>query len=177
MNTDKGTLVPHAVPALALEPGSGPRHMIFSPDGQSLFVVNELASSLTAFQYNSAAGTFQERQSVSLLPADFQGKNTSADVHITPSGKFLYASNRGHDSLAIFSIDQATGKLTLVGHQSTLGKTPRNFAIDPSGAFLLAANQDSGTIVTFRIDPATGTLSPTGQVTELAMPVCIKFFE
>lgn len=176
LDEEKGTLAPHAVPALELPPGSGPRHMTFSPDGRFLYVVNELSSSLTAFQFDSAAKTFQEIQAVSLLPADFQGKNTSADLHMTPSGKFLYASNRGHDSLAIFAVDESSGKLTQVGHQSTQGKTPRNFAIDPTGSFLLAANQDSGTIVTFRIDTATGGLTPTGAVTELAMPVCIRFW-
>ncbi len=173
----KGALVPHAVPALELDPGSGPRHMSFSPDGRTLYVVNELSSSLSSYQFDAASGTFQDLQSVSLLPAGFTGKNTSADIHITPSGKFLYASNRGHDSLAIFAIEKTTGKLTLVGHQPTQGKTPRNFAIDPTGAFLLAANQDSNAIVSFRIDPATGALTPTGQVTKLTMPVCIKFLE
>lgn len=177
LDYDKGTLTPSSIPSIDMKPGSGPRHMAYFEEGRTLYVVNELSSTLSVFQNN--AGTFKELQTVSLLPADFQGKNTSADVHIASFGEhdgaYLYASNRGHDSLAIFSIDQDTGKLTLVGHQPTEGRTPRNFAIDPTGNFLLVANQDSGAIVTFRIDRKTGGLSPTGQVTKLAMPVCIKF--
>lgn len=177
LDYNNGTLTPSSIPSIDMKPGSGPRHMVYSTEGNILYVVNELSSTLSVFQNN--AGTFKELQTVSLLPADYQGKNTSADVHIASFGEYydeyLYASNRGHDSLAIFSIDQNTGRLTLVGHQPTEGKTPRNFAIDPTGNFLLVANQDSGTIVTFRIDRSNGRLSPTGQVTKLVMPVCIKF--
>ncbi len=176
-DTQKGLLNPHAVPALETEPGSGPRHMAFSPDHRSFYVLNELASTLLAYLFDAAAQAFTEIQSVALLPADFKEFNKSADVHLTPDGKFLYATNRGHDSLAIFSVDPATGKLNLVGHQSTQGQTPRNFAIDSTGTFLLVANQDSGTIVSFRIDSNTGELSPTGQVTEIAVPMCIQFLE
>jgi 6-phosphogluconolactonase len=172
----KGTLAPHQVPWLAVRPGSGPRHMVFHPNQRFLYVAHELDSSVTAYQYNAAAGTFTELQTLSLLPPDFSGQNLSADIHITPSGKFLYASNRGDDSLAIFSIDENSGKLTALGQESTLGKTPRNFAIDPGGNFLLVANQDSGTIVTFRIDAETGKLSATGQTVRVPSPVCIKFF-
>ncbi len=173
----KGTLTPHTTPALVLPPGTGPRHMDFHPNQRYLYVLGELASTVTAYQYDANGGTFQEVQSVSLLPADFREANTSADIHVAPSGKFLYASNRGNDSIAIFSINPSSGKLALVDHISTQGKTPRNFAIDPSGSFLLAANQDSGTIVSFRIDPETGKLTTTGQVTRLQMPVCIKFLD
>jgi 6-phosphogluconolactonase len=175
LDTAKGTLAAHAVPALELKPGAGPRHMVFHPNQRFLYVVGELLSTVTAYQYDTAAGNFQELETLPLLPADFQGQNTSADIHITPDGKFLYASNRGNNSLAIFSIDPATGKLTLVGHAPTQGQTPRNFAIDPTGSFLLVANQDSGAIVTFRIDPATGNLTATGQKTEVPSPVCVKF--
>ena len=113
-------------------------------------------------------------QTVSTLPSDFEGENTTAEVQAHPSGKFLYGSNRGHDSIAIFAVDPATGKLTPAGHQSTQGKTPRNFGIDPTGAYLLAANQGSDTIVVFRIDANTGGLSPTGNVVRVSKPVCVK---
>ncbi|RPJ49092.1 MAG: lactonase family protein, partial [Chloroflexi bacterium] len=177
LDADKGTLTPHTVPALKLAPGSGPRHMTFSPDGRSLYVLNELLSSVTSYRFDPAAGTFQEIETLPLLPADFTGKNTSADIRIRPDGKFLYASNRGHDSITIFSIDPATGKLSLVGHEPTQGKTPRNFTIDPTGKYLLVANQDSNSIVTFKIDPESGKLTATGQTTEVAAPVCLKFLE
>jgi 6-phosphogluconolactonase len=172
-----GKLVPHSIPWLSVKPGAGPRHMVFHPNQRFLYVVNELDSSVTSFAYDAGAGAFQELQTLSLLPEDFKGTNNSADIHITPSGKFLYASNRGHDSLAMFSIDDASGKLTPMGHVSTQGKTPRNFAIDPYGKFLLVANQDSGNIITLRIDPLTGKLSPTGQKTSLSAPVCIQFYD
>jgi len=173
----KGSLAPHAVPSLALKPGAGPRHFTFHPTAPYVYVANELDSSVTAFHYDAPNAAFQEIQTLSLLPPDFQGENGSADIHITPDGKFLYASNRGHDSLAIFSIDAASGQLTSLGHQPSGGKTPRNFAIDPSGTYLLAANQDSGSIVTFRIDKATGKLSPAGPVTQLDQVVCLQFLE
>ena len=117
---------------------------------------------------------FGEIETVSTLPDGFDGETTCADIHVAPSGKFVYGSNRGHDSIAMFAIDQATGRLTSLGHESTRGQTPRNFAIDPSGTWLLAANQDTSTIVTFRIHPQSGHLHPTGQVTNIPNPVCIK---
>ncbi len=117
----------------------------------------------------------KELEHVSTLPKGFTGHNSCADIHVAPSGRFLYGSNRGHDSIAIFSIDQSNGHLTLVGHQSTQGKTPRNFGIDPSGRFLLVANQDSNSIVVFRVDEKTGLLAPTGQTVEVPSPVCIRF--
>ena len=171
-----GKLNPHATPWISIHPGAGPRHMAFSPDGRFLYVANEVDSTVSVFQYDAKQGTFTGLQDLSLLPADFSGQSTAADIHLAPSGKFLYASNRGHDSLASFSVDPASGKLTPTGQTPTQGKTPRNFAIDPSGTFLLVANQDSHTIVTFRIDTASGKLTPTGAVTQVASPVCIKFF-
>jgi 6-phosphogluconolactonase len=113
-------------------------------------------------------------ETVATLPADFKGANTSADIHVAPGGKFLYCSNRGHDSIASFRIDPGTGQLTLLGHTPTEGETPRNFVIDPTGAFLLAANQKSDTVVTFRIDPQTGALRPTGHSAAVPTPVCLK---
>jgi 6-phosphogluconolactonase len=177
LDTNKGTLAPHAVPALELRPGSGPRQMVFSPDGRFLYVVSELHSTVTSYQYDASTETFQELEIQFLIPADFKGQNLSADVHITPDGRFLYASNRGHDSLTIFAIDQSSGKMNLVGYASTQGKTPVNFAIDPTGTFLIVANQDSNTIVTFRIDPTSGKLTPTGETVEVTAPACIKFMQ
>jgi 6-phosphogluconolactonase len=130
---------------------------------------------VTAFSYDARRGALTELQTISTLPENFKGENSTAEVQVLPSGKFLYGSNRGHDSIAIFSIDPAKGTLHLVGYQSTQGKTPRNFGIDPSGRYLLAANQDSGSVVVFHIDPQMGRLSPTGQVVEVPSPVCVKF--
>ena len=137
----------------------------------------ELGSTVTAFAHDQEQGKLSEIQTISTLPADFTGRSHTADVHVHPSGKFLYGSNRGHDSIAIFAIDESTGQLTAVGHESTQGRTPRNFAIDPTGAFLLAANQSTDTVVTFRINPETGQLTPTGQVAAIPTPVCLKMVE
>jgi 6-phosphogluconolactonase len=171
----KGELKPHDPPFASVKPGSGPRHFAFHPSGQFAYVINELANTVTAFRYDPQQGVLKEVQTISTLPEDFKGKSYTAEVVVHPRGKFLYGSNRGHDSIAIFAIDAASGRLTPQGHEPTQGKTPRNFNIDPSGAFLLAANQNSGTIVVFRIDPATGKLKPTSQSVEVPAPVCIKF--
>ena len=172
-----GKLRPHATRALRTAKGAGPRHMDFHPNGRYAYLINELNGTLMALAFNPADGSFTELQTVSTLPEGYSGTVSCADVHVHPSGKWVYGSNRGHDSLVVFAIDPATGRLTLVGHTPTGGRTPRNFALDPTGTFLLAANQDSSTIVTFRIDPASGTLTPTGQVTEVPAPVCIKFHQ
>jgi len=168
-----GRLVPHTQPWASLKPGAGPRHLAFHPSGHYVYVINELDSTMTVFAYDAERGGLKELQTISTLPQGFQGTSYCADVHVSPSGRFVYSSNRGHDSIAIFGIDEATGKLSCVGHEPTLGRTPRNFAIDPSGTFLLAANQDTDTIVTFRMDQQTGRLTPTGQVASVSMPVCI----
>lgn len=163
-------------PAFApVEPGAGPRHFAFHPTGRYAYVINELRSTVTAFTYQPQRGVLTEAQTISTLPKDFAGDNHTAEVQVHPSGKFLYGSNRGHDSIAVFEIDAAKGTLTLVECVSTQGKTPRNFGIDPTGSYLLAANQDSGNVVVFRIDARTGRLSPTGQVLKVASPVCVKF--
>jgi 6-phosphogluconolactonase len=156
-------------------PGSGPRHMAFSPDTRFAYSINEMLATVTVFQYDAAAGSLKEAQTISALPAGFSATNSSAEIAVHPSGKFLYASNRGHDSIAIFRIDAAKGTLTAAGHVSTQGKTPRNFAIDPSGKLLLAANQDSGNIVVFRIDQNTGGLTPAGVEAKVPSPVSIVF--
>jgi len=157
-----------------VKPGAGPRHLVFHPDGRIAYVINEMGSSITAFAYASK-GALNEIQTISTLPKDFHGSSTCAEVEVHPSGKFVYGSNRGHDSIAVFAVDAKTGRLTLVEHQSTEGKTPRHFAIDPTGKWLLAENQESDNIVIFRIDQGTGKLSATGEKVEVGAPVCIQF--
>ena len=173
MNLELGKLNEHN--EVNVHVGAGPRHLIFHPNGQYAYLINELNATLVGYRYDSASGSFEELQTVPALPGDFAGENLCADVHVTPDGNYLYASNRGHDSLACFFIEQATGLLTYRHHTATGGREPRNFAIDPSGTFLLAANQNSHTIVTFRIDPKSGELSSTGAETVVSMPVCVKF--
>jgi len=153
-------------PFASLAAGSGPRHIAFRPDGKTVYVINEMLSTLTAFGYDSARGGLRELQTVSTLPAGFTGINSTAEIAVHPNRRFLYGSNRGHDSIAIFLIDEGKGTLTAAGHASTLGHTPRNFAIDPTGQYLIAANQDSSNIVVFRIDPNSGGLTPTGPTLE-----------
>jgi len=171
----QGTLTPNDPPAAALKPGAGPRHFAFHPSGRFAYVINELQSTVTAFNYDAQRGALSELQTVSTLPEGFAGNNSTAEVQVHRSGKFLYGSNRGHDSIAVFAIDPGKGTLSLAEHQPTRGKTPRNFGLDPTGARLLAANQGSDTVVVFGIDQATGRLHPTGQVVEVGAPVCIKF--
>lgn len=165
---------------LETAPGAGPRHVAFAPGGTRLYVVNELDSTVSVYEraVGNAGFNPQAVQTVSTLPTDYPGAadNTCADIHVHPSGDWLYASNRGHDSLALFSID-AAGRLTANGHVSTQGKTPRNFALDLTGRFLLAANQNSDNVVVYRIDPENGGLTPTGQSISLSKPVCIKMIE
>jgi 6-phosphogluconolactonase len=170
----KGTLTPNDPPAGNVAPGSGPRHFAMHPSGKFAYVINEMANTVTAFAFDPNRGSLQELQTITTLPADYKGTSYTAEVVMHPTGKFLYGSNRGHDSLAIFSVDQTDGKLTARGHQSTQGKTPRNFAIDPSGKWLLAENQGSGTIVVFQIDPESGGLKPAGQTLEVPSPVCVR---
>jgi 6-phosphogluconolactonase len=159
----------------AIVPGSGPRHLAFRPDGKFVYVLNEMASAVGAVRYDAAAGTLAELQTLSTLPEAFSGENSGAEIVTHPGGKFVYASNRGHDSIAIFRIDAAKGTLTSVDRVSTQGKTPRSFAIDPSGRFLVAANQSSGTLVIFRIDQETGSLTPTATAVQVPSPVSVVF--
>jgi len=170
----KGTLVANDPPWAKVAPGAGPRHFAFHSDGRFAYVINEMQSTVTAFRYDSQRGSLEEIQTVSTLPQEFSGENTTAEVQVHPSGRFLYGSNRGHDSIAVFSVDADTGRLRTVEQESTQGKTPRNFGIDPSGRFLLAANQASDSIVVFRIDPARGVLEPAGHRIEVASPVCVR---
>lgn len=171
----KGTLTPNAPPFAAVAPGAGPRHFAFHPGGHFAYVINEINSTVTAFTYDAKAGNLAEIQTVSTLPAGYTETSSTAEVQVSPNGKFLYGSNRGHNSIVVYAIDQKTGKLTFVEHQPTQGKTPRNFGIDPTGTYLIAANQDSNTVVVFRMDAQTGRLTPTGQVLTLSKPVCVKF--
>lgn len=170
----KGQLAPARQPWVESKPGAGPRHFTFHPNGRFAYVMNELDATVTAFTADPATGTLKQAQSISTVPESFSGMNTTADIHVSPSGKFLYGSNRGHNSIVVFEIDEKTGKLRFVEHTSTEGRTPRNFAIDPTGKLLLAANQDSHTIVTFWLDPVTGRLKPTGHVADVPSPVCLK---
>jgi 6-phosphogluconolactonase len=171
----KGSLVPNDPPFVKVSPGSGPRHAAFHPNGKFVYVLNEMQSTVVVFSYDPSTATLKTLQQLSTLPKDFTGQNDTAELAVHPSGKFLYASNRGHDSIAIFSIDSVKGTLTPTGHVATGGKTPRNFAIDPTGKYLLAANQASDNIVIFRINLATGNLTRTGQVGEVPSPVAITF--
>jgi 6-phosphogluconolactonase len=170
-----GKLAGNDPSAAEIEPGSGPRHFDFHPSGRFAYVINELASTITALAYDSATGALTELQTVSTLPSGFGGVNYTADIHVHPTGKFLYGSNRGHDSIVVFAIDEQTGELRHVQHQSTMGETPRNFGIDPSGRVLLAENQKSGTIYSFRIDSEEGRLSLSGHSIKVPAPVCVQF--
>jgi 6-phosphogluconolactonase len=174
LDARSGTLTPSLAPSVAVKPGAGPRHLTFHPRGRYAYVINELDATVTVFSHDQTQGTLREVQTVPTLPADFKGANTSADIHVAPDGRFLYCSNRGHDQIAAFSIEERTGKLSLIGHEPTRGKTPRNFAIDPTGTFLLVANQASDSITTFRLDLRTGNLGFTGHVAEVPSPVCLK---
>jgi 6-phosphogluconolactonase len=171
----KGSLTPNDMPFAKVEGGAGPRHFVFHPNGKFVYLVTEMHSSVDAFIYNPTNGALKQFQTISALPADFKKPNDAAEIAVHPSGKFLYSSNRGHDSIAVFAIDPDNGNLRLLETVSTGGKTPRNFAMDPTGTFLLAANQESNNIVVFRIDQNTGKLTPTGQVIDAPSPVCIVF--
>jgi 6-phosphogluconolactonase len=172
-DAERGQLAPNDPPWVAVAPGSGPRHFAFHPSGRFAYVINEMGSTVTAFRYDAPRGALESIQTVSTLPEGFKGENTTAEIAVHPSGKFLYGSNRGHDSIAIFAIDASTGKLRAVGHEPTQGKTPRNFALDPTGRYLLAANQATDNVVVFRIDATTGALRPTGHSLGVPSPVCV----
>ena len=171
-----GTLTPHDPPGAPVAPGSGPRHLAFHPNGRTLYVITELANTIIVFDWDAEAGTLSERQTIPTLPEGFDGTSYTAEVQVHPSGRFVYGSNRGHDSLAIFAVNADTKTLTLVGHEPTGGARPRHFGIDPTGAFLIAANQDTGNLVVFRIDQQTGRLTRTGGTAQVPSPVCVRFF-
>ena len=164
-------------PAARVAPGSGPRHFAFHPNGKRAYVINEMLCTVTAFNYDASKGALTEIQTISTLPDGVKPGYSTAEILVHPSGKFVYGSNRGHHSIAMFAVDADSGRLSFLGTESTQGKTPRNFGIDPSGQFLLAANQDSNNIVVFRIDQKTGRLTPTGHSIEVPTPVCVRFLK
>jgi 6-phosphogluconolactonase len=170
----KCTLTPNDPPAFITAPGAGPRHFAFHPSGKFAYVINEMNSTLTAMSYDADKGVLKEINTLSTLPKETPG-NITAEVVVHPSGKFVYGSNRGHNSIAVFTVDEKTGKLTAAGHQTEGIKIPRNFNVDPTGKFLLVANQDGDSVILFKIDEKTGALTPTGEKVQVGKPVCIKF--
>ena len=175
LDADKGTIAANDPAFVKVRPGAGPRHFAFGADGKYAYVINELHGTVTAFAYEPASGTLTEIQTITTLPDGFTGPRSCAEVRVHPSGKFLYGSNRGHDSIAVYRIDPAKGTLTFVEHERAGIKTPRNFNIDPTGRFCLVANQDGNSVVVFRIDQKTGALEPTAHKISIARPVCIRF--
>jgi 6-phosphogluconolactonase len=165
-------LTPNKPPFAKAPPGAGPRHLTFHPNGKRVYVINELLNSVTVFDYDAGAGTLTEKQTISTLPADFKGTSHCADVKITPDGKFLYGTNRGHDSIACYAIGE-DGKLTLVAIEPSLGKGPQNLAITPDGRWLLCANMPGNNIAVFGIDPKTGKLKSAGEPVGQPSPSCI----
>jgi len=175
LNQSGVALVPNEPPSVMVAAGSGPRHLGFHPDGHHVYLANEMAGTITVFDYEAKAGVLKELQTASLLPQEFKGQRSAAEVQAHPSGKFVYASNRGHDSIAVFAVDPNDGKLRLLEHHASGGRTPRHFAIDPTGHWLLVENQDSDNIVVARIAQDTGLLTTIGQSVEVGAPVCLVF--
>jgi 6-phosphogluconolactonase len=171
----KASLTPNTPEFATVKPGTGPRHFAFHPNGKFAYALGEMGSSVTVFSYDSAAGSLTELQNISTLPADFKGVDNSAEIEVDHAGRFLYASNRGHDSITVFAIDPKKGTLTTVQNVSTEGKTPRNFNIDPTGHFLLAANENSNNVVVFKVDQKTGHLTSTGEKIDVTEPVCVLY--
>jgi len=171
----KGSLVPNGAQFGRADAGAGPRHFALHPNGRFGYVVNEMGSDVSVFAFDGAGGVLHPVETISTIPKGFAEHNDDAEIAIHPSGKFLYASNRGHDSIAVFTVDSNTGHLTVVEYVPTQGKIPRSFEMDPTGSLLFAENQKSNDIVVFRIDQQTGQLTPTGKVLEVVEPVCVKF--
>jgi len=172
---ENGKLASNDPPFGRVKPGSGPRHFALHPNGRWAYVISEIGNTITAFDWDGDKGSLHELQTVPTLPKDFKGENTTAELAVHPKGRYLYGSNRGHDSIAVYAIDPAKGMLTQIEDVSTLGKEPRNFALDPTGAYLFAANQNSNTVVVFRVNPSNGRLTPTGEKVEVVSPVCVTF--
>ena len=168
-----GTLEPNAPASAAADPGSGPRHVVFHPSGSHVYAINELLSTVTVFRYEAASGILEPVQTITTLPVGFEGRNSTAEIAVSPDGRFLYGSNRGHDSLAVFTIDEDSGRLAPDGHVSTGGRNPRHFAIDATGRLLLVANQNSDTVTVFRLDLATGLPAAVGEPIRVPKPVCL----
>jgi 6-phosphogluconolactonase len=172
-----GTLVANDPASASVAPGSGPRHFAFDPTGSHAYVINEMLMTITAFSHDAARGALAEVQTISTLPPgqDVAQGFSTAEVQVHPSGRFVYGSNRGHDSVTVFARDASSGRLTFLQNVPTQGAFPRNFGIDPSGRYLLAANQRSNSVVVFRIDQDTGRLTPTGHSVTVGTPVCVTF--
>ncbi len=170
-----GRLLPAEPPFVAAAPGAGPRQLVMHPDGRHAYLVNELNCTMTAFDYDAASGRLTELQTLPTLPEDFTGRNICAEVQVSPDGRFLYGSNRGHDSLVAYAIEKVSGRLSLLGHTSTGGEIPRNFDISPDGRWLAVANQDTGDVVMFRRDQASGALTRVGTPVAVPTPVCVRF--
>ncbi len=176
LDGEHGRLEPAAPAEVVMPPASGPRHFVFHPNGRFLYLANELDSSVTACEWDGQAGRLQPFQKLSTLPGGYEGFNDVADIHLHPSGRFLYVSNRGHNSLAIFSVDPHSGLLEAIGNTLSGGLTPRGFNVDPLGEFILVANQHSDNVVTLRIDRSSGLLYPTDYILQLPRPVCVLFY-
>ncbi len=174
-DADTGSVPPAGVPCFETQPGAGPRHLTFSGDGRFVWMICELDNTVIGARYDAERGGMERIEAVSALPDGFAETSYCADVHVHPSGRFLYGSNRGHESIVAFAINPDSGALSLVGHESTQGAFPRDFIIDPSGSFLLVANEHTHTIVSYRIDQDTGALTPTGDVAEVPSPTCCAF--
>ncbi|WP_239628877.1 lactonase family protein [Paenibacillus sp. H1-7] len=170
-----GKFEPHDEVKLA--PGAGPRHFAFHPDRKHAYVINELDSTMTVFAFDEQAGKLEAVQTISTLPEDFDGTSSCAEVQVSPDGSYLYGSNRGHDSIVVYAIDSASGKLTLVQHMSTGGSHPRHFSLTPSGQYLLAANKDSDSVHVFKVDRDSGKLVPTRHSVTLPQPTCVRFYK
>lgn len=175
LDPTKATLTANDPAFGATPPGSGPRHIAFHPGGKFAYVINEMDCTMSAFAWDGAKGELKLIESVSTLPGERQRGYSTAEVQVHPSGKFVYGSNRGHDSIVVFIVDQSTGKLTRVQNESTQGKTPRHFTLDPSGRFLIAENQGSDNAFVFSVDQVTGKLTATGEKIEVGAPVCAVF--
>lgn len=175
LDQSSGILTTHDHGGTSVAPGSGPRHLAFHPSGKFAYATMELSNEVVAFNYDATSGSLKQLQAISMLPPGFDQTSHAAEVRVHPSGRFVYASNRGHDSIAIFSVEPETGKLTAVGHEPTQGKTPRGFTIHPNGKLLLVANQESDVVVVFRIDEQSGRLEPTGSTQAISSPASVAF--
>jgi len=175
LDVGKGTIVANNPPFVKVKPGAGPRHFDFQPNGKYAYVINELGCTVTTFAYDSVSGALKEIQTITTLPKDFNGSNTCAEVCVHPGGKFVYGSNRGHDSIVVYRVDLTDGTLTYVEHETGNIKTPRNFNIDPTGKFCLVANQGGDSVIVFRVNNKSGALEPTSHKVSIAKPVCVRF--
>lgn len=176
-NGKDGSVTANDPPFVKAAPGSGPRHTVFHPNGRWVYLITEMGSTIMLFNWDSRRGALSEVETVSTLPKDFHGENACAEVQVHPSGKFVYASNRGRDSIAVFSVDAKNGRLTLIQDVPSGGKTPRNFDVDPTAHWLLVTNHGSNTAMVFRIDQQTGKLTPAGPPLDVPYPFCPRFLE